>query len=342
MSNTADPQNIASPRDVPTHDVPTRDVPIYDVVVIGGGPAGLSAAVALARSLRSVLVIDAGEPRNAPSHAAHNVLGREGIAPAELLDRGRDEARSYDAEVAAGRVTEVAGASGAIGDSGDARRDFTLTLDSGRRVRARRVLLAAGVRDELPEIPGLARCWGVSVLHCPYCHGYEVRGQRIGVLGLGPNSVHQALLFSQLSDQVTYFPQAEPCDGEQRAQLAAAGVAVIDGNVARVLSDGDQVRGVELSPGGAIPLDAIVVMPRTVVDDGLCAQLGLEVEMTPMGPRVPVEQGGATAVPGVFAAGNIADPAATVAAAASSGMYAGAMINAGLIHEDIARRRAAV
>src|SRR4051812_2274907 len=145
----------------------------YDVVVIGGGAAGLSGALALARARRRVLVIDAGEPRNAPAGHVHNYLGREGTPPAELLAAGRAEVGGYGGQVSGGRVTGAE----RTDDAG-----FRVGLDDGRTVRARRLLVATGLVDQLPDVPGLGDLWGSDVLHCPYCHGWEVRDRAIGVL----------------------------------------------------------------------------------------------------------------------------------------------------------------
>ena len=164
----------------------------YDVVVAGGGAAGLSGALMLARSRRSVVVIDAGAPRNAPAAGVHGFLSQDGIRPGELLERGRDEVRRYGGQVVPGEVGTVT----------REERGFTVTLATGRAVRARRLLVATGLADELPDIPGLRARWGRDVVHCPYCHGWEVRDQAIGVLASGPLSVHQALLFRQLSADV--------------------------------------------------------------------------------------------------------------------------------------------
>ncbi|MFP5371096.1 MAG: NAD(P)/FAD-dependent oxidoreductase, partial [Actinomycetes bacterium] len=188
----------------------------YDVVVIGGGAAGLSGAVALARSRRTVLVVDAGEPRNAPADGVHNHLGREGTPPGELLAFGRAEVTGYGAEVMDGRVTAV-------------RREddggFVVTLGDGRAVSARRLLVATGLVDELPDIPGVAERWGRDVLHCPYCHGWEVRDQAIGILATGPMAVHQALLFRQLSADVTFFRHTGlELPADEAEQLAALGI----------------------------------------------------------------------------------------------------------------------
>jgi thioredoxin reductase len=170
----------------------------YDVVVVGGGAAGLAGAVALARSRRSVLVVDAGDPRNAPASGVHNFLTREGTPPAEIYAAGRREVTRYGGTLQAGRVTAL---------SRDGGR-FAVHIED-QAVSARRLLVATGLRDELPDVPGLAARWGIDVLHCPYCHGWEVRDQRIGILATGPGAVHQALLFRQLSPP-TSRPRSSP------------------------------------------------------------------------------------------------------------------------------------
>lgn len=194
----------------------------YDVVVVGGGPAGLSGALALARARRSVLVVDAGEPRNAPPRTCTNYLGRDGTPPAELRAAGREEVIRYGGEVVAGRAE-------AATREGD---DFLVTLDDGRAVRARRLLVATGAVDELPDVPGLAERWGRDVLHCPYCHGWEVRDRRIGVLATGPLAVEQALLWRQWSEDVVFLAHHCPAPSEEDAErLAARRIPVADGPV---------------------------------------------------------------------------------------------------------------
>lgn len=184
----------------------------YDVVVIGGGAAGLSGALALARAQRSVLVVDAGQPRNAPAGQVHNFLGRDGTPPAELLAAGRDEVTRYGGEIINGTAQ-------------DATRDgdgFLVTLHDGREVRARRLLVTTGLVDELPDVPGLAGRWGRDVLHCPYCHGWEVRDRRIGVLATGPLAAHQAQLWRQWSPHVTLLLHGVPAPGAEEAERLAA------------------------------------------------------------------------------------------------------------------------
>ncbi|MFC6013907.1 NAD(P)/FAD-dependent oxidoreductase [Nocardia lasii] len=339
----------------------------YEVVVLGGGAAGLNAALMLARSRRSVLVIDAGTPRNAPAHAVHGLLGREGMSPLALLEVGRAEVRGYGGQVVSGEVVDVrrgesgSGAGvedpssgGAEGESSSAASrfgagarvergpatdaDFLVTLADGRSVRARRILVATGLADELPSIPGLCERWGNEVLHCPYCHGWEVRDQRIAVLASGPMSVHQALLFSQLSDDIVFLTHtAPPLSDEDADKLAARGIRVVPGEVVEVLAD-DRLTGIRLSDNTIIARDALVVGPRMNTRATFLEGLGLTPEPHPMGigDHIPADPLGRTTVPGVWIAGNATDPSAQVGAAAAAGAMAGAQINADLVMTDTA------
>lgn len=317
-----------------------RDEPV-DVLVVGGGAAGLSGALTLARARRRVLVVHDGTPRNRPAAHMHAYLGHDGLPPAELLARGRAEVEGYGAEVLADRVLDVR----AEGDG------FVAALAGGRRVRARRVLVATGLVDALPEVPGLAERWGRDVLHCPFCHGWEVRDRRVGVLGTGPGAVHRALLWRQWTAEVTLFLHAgvEPTD-EEWEQLAARGVRVVDGRVAGIEVADDVLRGVRLGSGLVLPVDALVVATRMDARTAPVAGLGLPVEDvevagTVVGTRVVAAPDGATAVPGVRAAGNVADPMAQVAVAAAAGLAAGAALVAELGALDtcaaVERRRTA-
>ncbi|RSO07788.1 thioredoxin reductase [Streptomyces sp. WAC 06783] len=321
----------------------------YDVVVIGGGAAGLSGALMLGRARRSVLVVDAGRPRNAPAAASHNYLTRDGVSPGELLAEGRAEVQRYGGEVVADEVV----AAEAVGEG-----LFRVTLGSGASVEARRLLLASGMVDELPDVPGLAERWGRDVLHCPYCHGYEVRDQAIGVLSTGPVAMRQALLWRQWSEDVRLFLHTgpEPSD-EEYEQLTARGIAVVDGEVTglevagRAEGGDDRISGVELAGGAVVPCRALVVAPRFDVRAKVVESLGLEVaEMVVgdgavLGSYVAARPGGATSVPGVWAAGNVTDPVATVSGAAAMGVRAAGEINFDLVEEETRRavreRRAA-
>jgi thioredoxin reductase len=309
----------------------------YDVVVVGGGAAGLSGAVALARSRRSVLVIDAGDPRNAPAGHVHNFLSRDGTPPSELFAAGRAEVRRYGGRVETGRVIALAR---------DGKRfGVQISAEAGpRTVAARRLLVATGVRDVLPDVPGLAARWGIDVLHCPYCHGWEVRDQRIGILSTGPAAVHQALLFQQLSPHVTLLRHTGPApDAEQRTILETLGVAIADGEVEQVEADASGLTGVVLAGGGHLALDAVVVAPWVEARAELLEPLGLKpVEVLigehPVGTRIEADRTGATAVPGVWVAGNLTDPQAQVMGAAAAGLMAGAVINFDLVLDDARRR----
>jgi thioredoxin reductase len=299
----------------------------YDVVVVGGGAAGLSGAVALLRSLRSVLVVDGGEPRNAAAAHAHNFLTRDGTPPGELLAAGRAEVERYGGTVAPGTVTALA-------------RDgagFRVVL-ADRSVAARRLLVATGARDVLPDVPGLAERWGVDVLHCPYCHGFEVRGQRIGVLATGPSAAHQAMLFRQLSPDVTVLRHTGPPVADED-RLAARGVRFVDGRVVAVVDDGSRLTGVRLEDGSEVPLDALVVAPLVLANADLLAPLGLAPVEVRMGEhvvatKIDTGQAGSSEAPGVWVAGNLADPMAQLMSSAAAGLMAGAMINADLAAED--------
>jgi thioredoxin reductase len=298
----------------------------YDVVVIGGGAAGLSGALMLARSRRSVVVIDAGAPRNSPADGVHGLLGREGTPPMELLERGRAEVRAYGGHVVSGEVTAVA-----PDDDG-----FDVALADGRTVRARRLLVATGLADELPDTQGLRDRWGRDVVHCPYCHGWEVRDRAIGVLATGPLSVHQALLFRQLSDDVTVFSNSWPLTDEDTEQLAARGISVVDGEVASIEIAGDRLVGVRMSDGTLVRREVLAVSPRMVARGDILAGLGLKPAQHPaaVGEYIPADQAGRTDVPGVWAAGNVTDLTAHVGGAAAAGALAGAQINADLVAEE--------
>ena len=306
----------------------------YHVVVIGGGAAGLNGALMLARSRRSVLVIDAGEPRNAPAAAVHGLLARDGMPPAELLDRGRAEVRDYGGQLTAGQVT-------AAHRDGDG---FTVTLADGRAAHARRLLVATGLTDDLPDILGLRERWGRDVVHCPYCHGWEVRDQAIGVLASGPMTVHQALLFRQLSDDVVLLSHTMPEPaGQDAQQLAARGIRVVPGEVVTVRTAEDRIEGVELADGTMVTRQVLAVAPRMVARAGFLATLGLKPTAHPLGvgEYIEADRTGLTAVPGVWAAGNVTDLSAQVGGAAAAGALAGAAINADLVAEDAQRAAAA-
>ena len=305
-----------------------------DAVVIGGGAAGLNGALMLASSRRSVVVIDNGDPRNAPADGVRGLLGLDGIAPAELLHRGREEVGRYGGRVLAGEVVSAAAAAPA--PDGDLR--FAVGLADGRALHARRILVATGLRDVLPDIPGLAAHWGHGVVHCPYCHGFEVRDEAIGVLGVGPASIHQVWLFRQLTDDLVFFSGGADLDEDTRSGLAVRGVTVVDTPIARVESDDRGITGVRLADGQVVPRRVLAVTTTMQArTDGL-EGLGLPVEDLPngMGRHVAAGMAGTTQVPGVWVAGNATELHAQVGASAAAGALAGSHINAHLAAADTA------
>jgi thioredoxin reductase/SAM-dependent methyltransferase len=298
----------------------------WDAVIIGGGAAGLSAAQMLGRSRRRTLVIDAGEPRNRFAAHVHGVLGHDGVDPAALLERGRGEARAYGVEIVSGRVAALS----------DAHERIRIEREDGSVVSARAVVIATGARDDLLPVPGLAQGWGRTVLHCPYCHGWEIAGRRLAVLATSPMSLHQIQLVRQLSDDVTAFTHAaEPLREEAAAGLVARGIRVVTAAVRRVEHEGDAVT-IVTDDGERTEVDAIFTGGIPVLDLGFTSGLDLGRADAP-GTPLAVDPMGKTSHPRVFAAGNVTAPFANVPASMGAGSMAGAGVNAMLTDEDVAR-----
>ena len=295
---------------------------MYDVVIVGGGAAGLSAALVLGRARRRVLVIDGGAPRNAPAAHMQGFLSRDGMPPAELLAAGRAEVIGYGVEVVDDQVHAI-------------EPGFIVRLAGGRVVAGRRILVATGVGDELPDIPGVRERWGKDLLHCPYCHGWEVRDQPLGVLGTHPMSVLHAQLVRQWSDDVAYFVHTNDLNSGEQAQLQARGIRIVRGEVARLVIDEGRLTGVELTDGQVIARTAVFVRPGNLPHaDGLLAGLGCELDAAGF---AKVDTTGGTSTPGVWAAGNVVDPRAQVITSAGAGSAAAIAINADLVQDDVER-----
>lgn len=328
---------------------------LWDSIVIGGGAAGLSAAQALGRAGRSTLVIDDGEPRNRFAEHLHNVLGHDGRTPAELLARGRSEARSYGVEFSAGTVLSVRDGAGGVAGGKDAggtsARTLTVELAGSRTLETRALVIATGVTDVLPEIPGLAEHWGRGVLHCPYCHGWEVRGARIAVVPSSPLGLHQARLVRQWTDSLTVFTAAlGELDAHTARELAARGVTLEAAPVGAIVSTdvgahADAAAGspgaerqlvVRTVDGAEYDVDAIFTMGDMVPRDGFLAELDLDRTTGPMGSFITVDMLGSTSHPRVWAAGNVVNPSAAIPQSMGAGGLAGAAVNAALVDEDFA------
>jgi thioredoxin reductase len=295
---------------------------VYDVVVVGGGAAGLSAALVLGRARRRVAVVDAGSPRNAAAAHMQGFLSRDGMPPADLLAAGRAEVTGYGVELVEDQVVGI--------DAG-----FVVRLAGGRVLTARRILVATGVGDDLPDIPGVRERWARDLLHCPYCHGWEVRDQPIGVLGTHPGSVHHALLVRQWSADVIFFVHTYELTSSERFQLEAREVRVVSGEVARLVIDADRLTGVELADGQVFARTAVFIRPGNVPRaDGLLTGLGCEVDEAGF---ATVDATGRTSAAGVWAAGNVVYPRAQVITSAGAGSAAAIAINADLVQEDVER-----
>jgi thioredoxin reductase len=295
----------------------------YDVVIIGGGAAGLSAALVLSRARRRVLVVDSGAPRNAPAAHMHGFLSRDGMPPGHLLAAGREEVEGYAGTILTGAAKDLVRCDQA---------GFQVLLADGERLSARRLLLATGLRDELPDVPGLRERWAQDVLHCPYCHGWEVRDRPLGVVWNGPETVRYAQIVRQWSHDVVLFAPVHTLTSAQRRELAARAIGVVEGPIARVLVEDDQLTGVQLDDGQVVPRWALFVPPRFVPNNDLLT--GLECEIDEHGWVVAAADG-LTSVPGVWVAGNVRNPRAQVITAAGEGSAAAIAINADLVDEDV-------
>ncbi|HET9518269.1 MAG TPA: bifunctional NAD(P)/FAD-dependent oxidoreductase/class I SAM-dependent methyltransferase [Actinoplanes sp.] len=301
-----------------------------DVAVIGGSAAGLAAALQLSRQRRSVMVVDDGTPRNAPAAHMHGYLGHDGAAPGALMAIGRDEVRRYGAEVLAGRV---------VGVHRRADGRFRLDLTGGHALVARRVLAATGLTDELPTIDGVADQWGHGVVHCPFCHGFEVRDRRLVQIVTHSDGLHPTPLWRHLTDRLTVvLHDPSGLDGAALDSLAASGVTIERQRVSRLLTGPDGgVRGVELGDGRVLEADAVSVSPRFHARADMLAGVGLTTTADPsgLGDVLTVDASGQTTVRGIYAAGNVADPGLQVWSSAAHGSQVGAMIASSLAEEDL-------
>ena len=295
---------------------------MYDVVIVGGGAAGLNAALVLGRARRRVAVIDGGAPRNAPAAHMQGFLSRDGMPPAELLAAGRAEVTGYGVEILDDQVLAI-------------EPGFVVRLAGGQVMSGRRILVATGVGDELPDIPGVRERWGRDLLHCPYCHGWEVRDEALGVLGTHPMSVQHAQLVRQWSDDVAFFAHTYELTSAEQSQLEARGIQIVLGEVARLVVDDDRLTGVELTDGRVIARAAVFIRPGNLPHaDGLLSGLGCELDSAGF---ATVDATGRTSTVGVWAAGNVVDPRAQVITSAGAGSAAAIAINADLVQDDVER-----
>jgi thioredoxin reductase len=302
---------------------------LHDAIIVGGSFAGLSAALQLARARRNVLVIDAGLPRNRFASESHGVLGHDGKPGPQLLAEARQQLLAYPAaKVFNGRVSRVqSGEAGFVVEAEDGLRWFT----------GRRLLLATGVSDVLPEIPGLRERWGQTVIHCPYCHGYEIGGGAVGVLGTGPMSVHQAMMFADWGEVTLFTQGVVEVSAEEQAQLAARKVRVEASPIAELQGAAPAMDGALLQDGRRVAIKALLVGTQVRMASPLAEALGCAFDDSPFGPIVRVDAWGATSVDGVYAAGDMARVPHSITFATASGVAAGIRLHSSLITEDAQR-----
>ncbi len=296
---------------------------MHDVIIVGGSYAGLAAALQLARARRRVLILDAGQRRNRFATSSHGFLGQDGQTPDAIAARGRADVLAYPTvALRESTVTEIR-----AGEGG-----FAVRAGADEHP-GRRVILATGLADEMPAIPGLGERWGRTVFHCPYCHGYELNMGRIGVLATSPLSVHQAALVSEWGavGQTTFFLNAafEP-DEAQLAELASRRIGVERELVASAAGEAPAIE-IQLRDGRARELDALFLLPRVVMEDRFAEQLGCELDMGPLGPFYKTDAMKETTVPGVFACGDVGLPTPAVALAVADGTRAGIAAHQSLV-----------
>lgn len=300
----------------------------WDVIVVGGGSAGLSAALILGRSRRRTLVIDDDHPRNAVAAHMHGVLGRDHTPPLDLLVAGRAELTRYDVAVESGAV-----ASAALVDGDEP--GFEVVLDSGERHTARRVLVATGLVDELPDIPGLAEQFGRGVVLCPYCDGWEARDRRVAVIAAATLDTFQAQLMRQLTPDVVFHTNGATLPDRARTELVARGIAIEEREVAAVDAERGAVRGIRLADGSTNPADVVFVASRPAPRNAVLRDLRARTMRHSGVDWVLVDDDGRTSVRGLYAAGNVISAKSSVPWAMASGSLSGIAINADLIDEDV-------
>lgn len=314
---------------------------LYDTIIIGGGVAGLEAAQMLGRARRTVLVIDAETPRNRTAPHMHGVLGHDGTPPLDLLSRGREEVEHYGVTVTTGTVDTV----DTVDSIDQAAETATLkvTCTDGTELLTRSVLVTSGIEDELPEIPGLAEHWGTSVFQCPYCHGWEVRDSRIGVLATSPMSFHHAMLVRQWTDSLTIFTTdaslIDELDDDTRARFTARGVTLVSSPVTEALTESGATesafRGLRTQDGETHELDALALSPTPRPRDRFLAGLNLDRYEAPgVGSFLQTDDAGRTSHPHIWAAGNVIDPRLNVPAAVGQASMTAGFVNFALVQED--------
>ena len=285
-----------------------------DVLIIGGSFAGLAAALQLGRARRQVTVLDTGLPRNRFAGHSHGLLGHDHKPPLDILATARQQLARY----ATVKLVNVRAES--IGGAID---DFSVITGTGETLKARRLLLSYGVADQMPAIPGFAECWGKSIVPCPYCDGFEVAGQHWGLVWSGPQSQHAVSLFHDWTDRLTLFADGHELSADIRADMARRGVPVVDGKVSAISHAGGHLSTIDLDTGRSVAIDVLFAHPRNRPSADLHEKLALETIEHPLGKNLKVDDRRETSLPGIYAAGDLTNPMASVTLASSQGAMAG-------------------
>jgi thioredoxin reductase len=304
---------------------------VFDAIVVGGGVAGLSAALLLGRACKRVLVCDAGKPRNQVAHAAHSFFSRDGIAPAELLQIGREQLQPYDVEI---QVDEVVDAEN-LGDYtlGTHRDRFQITLSNGDQFVGRKLLLATGMKDTLPLIEGFAELWGDSVFHYPYCHGWEVRDRPLAIYGKGEVGFEQAFMLTGWSrDLVLCSDGAAELSDEQRQKLIDWGVQIREEKIDRLNHQDGKLTEIVFTNNEVLPRRGILLHPQSHQHSHLAAKLGCKMGDNDI---IEVNEFKQTSIAGVYAVGDVSSPLSQISWAVASGMLAASFVNRNLIEENL-------
>jgi thioredoxin reductase len=299
----------------------------YDAIVIGGSFAGLSAAIQSARARRSVCIIDAGKPRNRFAATSHGFFGQDGNAPRTMIASARAQVERYPT---AHLIAGEAGTARAVPGG------FEVVGPGGETLTAARLVLAFGVSDVLPEVPGLAERWGKSVLHCPYCHGYEYAGRRLGVLYSTPMSAHQALLIADWGPTTLYLNGNDMPDEATQAKLAKRSVTLEPARVEALTGENGSLSSLALANGREASVDALYVAPQSRLNSPLAEQMGCAMYESPLGPMIRTDERKQTTIPGVYAAGDIARAPHNASWAAADGVTAGVFLHQSLVFEPLA------
>lgn len=292
------------------------------VLVIGGSFAGLSAALQLVRTGRRVTVLDTKLPRNRFAHAAQGLLGFDGVSPWDIRQKGEANVLAYPTA----SIVEAKAVSARVIEGG-----FAVTDEAGTERQAQRLILAYGQTDVMVDLPGFAECWGNTVVPCPYCHGYEVANQRLGLLYSSAMSLHGANLIRDWSDRMALFTDGNDIPDEERHTLAARGIALVEGKVAELAHDNGKIGAVVLGDGQRVALDTLFAHTRNTPSSRLHETLGLETFDGPMGPFIKINEKYETTVPGVYAAGDSSNPMANLNLALASGAMAGVMCHQSML-----------